>query len=216
MGREGGFRVSAPGHWFNHLVRASASTSVMKPVVRTWLRLSPRVRDAVRLGSHPERSSSSAARGPAVFVSAWHDLAEHPALLWVPPVWRSENFRPQCLSPVEMRHAVRAVDRNLIVHVRGEATPYVELIVAPLADRVIGDRVDPTTPVVANEPRLSARATSFEDAVIALRAEVFHALGDPQDWARFPNEAATRDTDQGTEAAGLRSVPRPADGLGRR
>lgn len=101
---------------------------------------------------------------PHDVADAWAVLRDHPALMWVPPLWRGAPDGP----------VYRAVERNLLVEVVGEADGHsaVRLATGPLRDRVVGDGVDPVAPVAERDGRLDVRAATFEDAVRVLAERV--------------------------------------------
>lgn len=109
---------------------------------------------------------------------AWVELKEHPALSWVPPIWRGSSTMTEA---VESRHVLTAVDKNLLVEIsRGpDRRMIVQLRTGPLQDRRVGDGVDPTTPAVSVNPELTVSAPSFEEAVIELRDVVMQVYGKP-------------------------------------
>jgi hypothetical protein len=115
---------------------------------------------------------------------AWALLYEHPALMWIPPLWRAaeDAVTPEMLT----RHAVRAVERNLLVNVRsgGEARCVVRLSTGPLEDRALGDGVDPVSPSARRDERLDVEASTFEDALCALARRVVEVYGPPPVTAR--------------------------------
>lgn len=119
-------------------------------------------------------------QGPSAdaFAEAWQDLQEHPALLWIPPVWRAENV-DAAHHNVVARHVVRAVDRNLKVQVDPDAADELRVLLAtgPLRDRQVGSAIDPTNPSGTVDPDLNVSAPTFEEAVIRLRNAVVHAYG---------------------------------------
>lgn len=109
---------------------------------------------------------------------AWTLLYEHPALMWMPPLWRvADAMPPEMLS----RHAVRSVERNLLVNVRlgGDARCIVRLSTGPLEDRALGDGVDPVSPSARRDERLDVEASTFEDAMCALARRVVEVYGPP-------------------------------------
>jgi hypothetical protein len=138
-------------------------------------------------------------RDPA---SAWALLCAHPALSWTPPLWRGVD--EELTEAVRARHAVRAIERNLLVNVRssGDGNYVVTLSTGPLEDRLIGDGVDPIAPSGRRDERLDVEATTFEDALCALANRVVELYGPGQG----PTRSATRhstDFDQaGAENAG--------------
>lgn len=152
-----------------------AAFALVERIREVWSRSEALVRR--RLSSRTVAGSNHPAR--VEFVAAWEDLRNHPSLMWVPPMWRTTDESGPELSEAERRYAVRAIDRNLTVHIVSDNPAHgcIELAVGPLVDRRIGGRVDPTTPVGKQDPSLRVRATSFEAAVIELRDAVVDAYG---------------------------------------
>jgi hypothetical protein len=154
-------------------------------------RLSTRTVAWLRNGRRASRIRVTWAPDDGEVAAAWAELREHPALSWVPPMWRS-------MSPTTdpERHAVSALERNLLVEVvpgHGKGLQ-VRLKTGPLTDRRVGDGVDPTTPSVSYDPALTVLAPTFEIAVIELRNAVLNAYGAPGHRPRFlpPAEARKR------------------------
>lgn len=111
---------------------------------------------------------------------AWAVLYDHPALTWIPPLWRlPDGPDRQGRRHVQERHAVRAIERNLVVQVQpapdGGFT--VKLATGPLRDRPMGDGVDPIAPTAAHDSRLDVTASTFESALCALAARVTAVYG---------------------------------------
>lgn len=103
--------------------------------------------------------------------SAWAELVEHPALTWVPPLWRADDDSPAALVAARS-HRVSALQRNLRVEVvPGHPRARVRLVTGPLTDRETPTGVDPLQPA-ALPFDLVAEGPTFEDAVVALRDEV--------------------------------------------
>ena len=101
------------------------------------------------------------------FATAWNFLAGHPALNWVPPFWRQ-----QVLLATESR-SVRAIERNLSISMRKVGEKGLICVgTGPLRDLVRGDRVDPLTPLMVQDPRLQAEAETFEEAIVRLAETV--------------------------------------------
>jgi hypothetical protein len=101
------------------------------------------------------------------FATAWNYLAGHPALNWVPPFWRQ-----QLLLATESR-SVRAIERNLSIAMRKVGEKWLICVgTGPLRDLVRGDRVDPLTPLMVQDPRLQAEAETFEEAIVRLADRV--------------------------------------------
>jgi hypothetical protein len=111
-------------------------------------------------------------------VDAWTLLYEHPALSWIPPMLRNASEAGSD-SGVVSRHAVRAIERNLLVNVRTSADGrcLVALSTGPLVDRELADGVDPVAPAAAHDNRLDVEADTFEDALCALARRVVEVYG---------------------------------------
>jgi len=121
------------------------------------------------------RTEEASWPAPPDFLQAWSWLRDHPALMWVPPLWRSSSSEPVGGE----RHAVRAIERSLTVSVEsGHGGPVVRLATGPLEDRTVGDGVDPLVPAAVYDERLVVQAGSFEEAVIALALRVGRVYGD--------------------------------------
>jgi hypothetical protein len=105
-------------------------------------------------------------------------LYAHPALNWTPPLWRSPDETCEQGS-LTARHAVRAVERNLLVQILAgtDGRVEVQLSTGPLADRPLGDGIDPVTPAALRDERLDVRAYTFEDAVCELARRVLSVYG---------------------------------------
>ena len=111
-------------------------------------------------------------------LEAWTELRDHPALQWVPPMWRPQVEAPA--RPVELdKFIVRAVERNLVVDfVNKSGTGMcVRVSTSPLQDRRVGVGVDPTTPAVVVDANLDAAAPTFEEAIVELRNVVVDRYG---------------------------------------
>lgn len=106
--------------------------------------------------------------------AAWLELREHPALRWVPPMWRSASP-----STGPDRHTLSAVEKNLMVEIVNDSgcAIQVRLATGPLVDRRVGDGVDPLTPAISVHPELIVSAPTFEQAIIGLRDAVVHVYG---------------------------------------
>jgi hypothetical protein len=113
-------------------------------------------------------------RNDVEFARAWDELRGHPALSWVPPMWRTDTN-----SDLDTPHVVRAVDKNLFVDITsdGDHRVMVQLRTGPLRDRIVGDGLDPVTPVASVDPELTVVAPSFEEAVLELRDVVVAVYG---------------------------------------
>ena len=113
---------------------------------------------------------------------AWHDLRHHPALIWVPPMWRLDT-EESAASSAAGRHAVSAVDRNLTIDICPcDHGVEVRLGTGPLIDRALGNgTVDPTTPAAVLDPRLTSSAPTFEQALVHLRDVVVRRYGTGSD-----------------------------------
>lgn len=124
---------------------------------------------------------ASAEGGAGRVADAWALLSEHPALTWVPPLWREA---PDQDAHRARRQAISAVERNLLVHVAvaGEGV-VVRLGTGPLVDRDLGDGVDPMNPVARHDRRLDVEARTFEDALCALAHRVVQVFGPADDVA---------------------------------
>lgn len=102
---------------------------------------------------------------------AWLELKEHPALTWVPPLWRPDDDSPAALEAAR-RHRISALQRNLRVDVvPSEVGVRVRLVTGPLTDRRTPLGIDPLQPAVVSSD-LIAEGHTFEDAVLALRDAV--------------------------------------------
>lgn len=112
------------------------------------------------------------------FGEAWSWLREHPALTWVPPLWRSNDES----AIGGTGHTIRAIECNLVVTVEhGTHGPVIRLITGPLKDRPWGDgTIDPLVPASVRDERVAVQAGSFEEAVVALAARVASVYGDCQ------------------------------------
>ena len=130
-------------------------------------------------------------------VDAWMLLYEHPALSWTPPMLRNGREAGSD-SGVVTRHAVRAIERNLLVHVRTSADGrcLVALSTGPLVDRVIGDGIDPVAPAAARDDRLDVEAETFEDALCALARRVMEVYGPPPVETGMQVSGSKRPTDR--------------------
>jgi hypothetical protein len=119
-------------------------------------------------------STSGQPRGLA---DAWALLSAHPALTWVPPLWRDAT---EMDTGWAREQAVSAVERNLLVHIGVDGRGVmVRLGTGPLVDRNLGDGVDPVNPAARHDRRLDVEAPTFEDAVCALADRVVQILGPP-------------------------------------
>lgn len=108
---------------------------------------------------------------------AWRELLEHPALQWVPPMWRGNPS-----TGATRIHAVRAIERNLVVEISDVGSRFaVSLCTGPLVDRRLPDGVDPVTPAGAVDPALTVTGATFEQAVVKLRDAVVHSYGSGED-----------------------------------
>lgn len=122
---------------------------------------------------------------------AWAVLHEHPALMWIPPLWRTEHQSADndiFLS----RHAVRAIERNLVIDVQPAAGGgcTVRLATGPLHDRQLGDGVDPVAPAATHDSRLDVSAATFESALCALAERVTDVYGPATTTAAPPTWAS--------------------------
>lgn len=106
--------------------------------------------------------------------AAWLELREHPALRWVPPMWRSASP-----GTAPDRHTLSAVEKNLMVEIVTDSgcEVQVRLATGPLVDRHVGDGVDPMTPAISLHPELTVSAPTFEQAIIGLRDAVVRVYG---------------------------------------
>lgn len=100
---------------------------------------------------------------------AWSELRRHPALVWVPPMWRT-RIDSRAAFDVMCRHAVSAIDRNLVIDVeaQGDGTLVVRLATGPLKDRPVDGGIDSVAPAGGIDSKLDVRGSSFEDAVVRL------------------------------------------------
>jgi hypothetical protein len=130
------------------------------------------------MSPEPTTSASADSLPSWNFLQAWKWLLDHPALVWVPPLWRTTSAH----AIGGTRHTVRAVERNLTVTVEmGPGGPLIQLITGPLEDRTSRDgSVDPLIPAAVRDERLIVQAGSFEEAVVALAATVAQVYGDRQ------------------------------------
>lgn len=145
--------------------------------------------------------------GPPAVLHAWALLRRHPALMWVPPLWRAGAPGPAAGDT----HAVRAIDRNLILAVaagpHGRCT--YRLGTGPLRDRELGDGVDPTAPAPTHDPRLDVEAATFDQALCALADRVLTYYGPVETAAPLRMAAPSdEDGDEGAEARVLRRAVR--------
>ncbi|MEV5000499.1 hypothetical protein [Nocardioides sp. LML1-1-1.1] len=124
----------------------------------------------------------------AEVADAWNDLHAHPALQWVPPMWRTA--RP---TTAPSQHAIHAIEVNLVVAVESaNSAVKVRLATGPLHDKVLSDGVDPVTPTIHTDPNLCVSAATFEEALVELRDVLIHNYGpvnDPR--AHAPKDAET-------------------------
>ena len=113
----------------------------------------------------------------ASVVEAWKLLCEHHALNWTPPMWRRELGGGDQRRAA--RHAVRAVERNLLVQVEcdEQGRSVVRLSTGPLRDRELGDGIDPVAPAAERDRRLDVEGPTFEVALCALAARVVEFYG---------------------------------------
>lgn len=172
-------RVSRPA-----LQGISRSVRALQGVSRALVARAPL---SNRLTPARNRHMPEPATAEAEVAEAWLELRAHPALSWVPPMWRSAE------SPTGMaRHAVSAMDKNLTVDIQFGPAHHllVRLTTGPLKDRYVGDGLDPLTPTVSVDPNLTVYAASFERAVIELRDAVHKAYG-PADTGAALTSAAT-------------------------
>lgn len=110
---------------------------------------------------------------------AWTLLYEHPALTWTPPIWRTPEGEQSPGMPLAC-HAIRAVERNLLVQVKqADGQPVVFLSTGPLEDRQLGDGIDPVAPAACRDERLDVQAVTFEKALCALALRVIDVYGMP-------------------------------------
>jgi hypothetical protein len=135
------------------------------------------------------RARARTNRSDVEFARAWDELRGHPALSWVPPMWRTDTG-----SDLDTPHVVRAVDKNLFVDITsdGDHRVMVQLRTGPLRDRIVGDGLDPVTPVASVDPELTVVAPSFEEAVLELRDVVVAVYGTTHHEATHPAHAKTR------------------------
>lgn len=108
--------------------------------------------------------------------AAWHYLAHHPRLRWLPPLWRERD-------DMDTRHlenlVVRSVERNLVVSVESEhGTSRFVLRTGPLEDLRRGGDVDPVTPAMEIDDRLCGAGESFEAALASLARQVERVYDD--------------------------------------
>lgn len=161
-------------------VALAASRSLARFAQNT-ARLMERLADRQTEAQPPTRHRNDQEPAPgepvAEVVRAWQDLREHPALVWVPPVWRTAGLP----DDTRTTHMWRAIDKNLVVKVipdkRGMA---VRLATGPLLDKELNGRVDPTNPASTIDPTLDVTAESFGQAVLALRDAVIAKYGPAQ------------------------------------
>jgi hypothetical protein len=114
---------------------------------------------------HGERDQAEHVR------DAWLELKEHPALTWVPPLWRPDEPTPAALEAAR-RHRVSALQQNLRVDVVPSTGGLrVRLATGPLTDRKTASGVDPLRPAAVGAD-LVVEGSTFEDAVLALRDAV--------------------------------------------
>lgn len=100
---------------------------------------------------------------------AWSELRRHPALVWIPPMWRSRVDDPAAFD-VMRRRSVSAVDRNLVidVEVQDDGSLMVRLATGPLMDRPVDGGIDPVAPAGGIDAKLDVQGSSFEEAVVKL------------------------------------------------
>jgi hypothetical protein len=81
------------------------------------------------------------------------------------------------------------VERNLLVQILAgpDGRVVVHVTTGPLADRSLGDGVDPVTPAALRDERLDVRAATFEDAVCELARRVVAVYGPAEAPARHPS-----------------------------
>lgn len=102
---------------------------------------------------------------------AWLELKDHPALTWVPPLWRPDEATPAATEAAR-RHRVSALQQNLRVDVVPSSGGHrVRLVTGPLADRHTPTGVDPLHPAAVGAD-LVVEGSTFEEAVLALRDAV--------------------------------------------
>lgn len=131
-------------------------------------------RSSVLYGAVRGRVVAVWSRSDEDVAEAWSELVQHPELSWVPPMWRTVS--PTTEASV---HAVSAVEQNLKVDIvhgpRGRTE--VRLMTGKLHDRKMGQGVDPMTPMVSVDPKLTVTAPTFEKAVLELRDAVVETYG---------------------------------------
>ncbi|MCW2572398.1 MAG: hypothetical protein JWO88_2456 [Frankiales bacterium] len=121
---------------------------------------------------------------------AWLELKEHPALNWVPPLWRPDDDSPQAQAAAR-RHRISALQRNLRIDMVERVDGVrVRLVTAPLTDLSTPDGVDPLQPAMA-QPDLVGEAPTFEEALLALRDAV-RRLAHTQESVQVRGNAASR------------------------
>lgn len=106
---------------------------------------------------------------PSAVRDAWKELRQHPALMWVPPMWRS-HVDSDAAVEVMRRHAVSAIERNLVIEVetQDDGSLLVRLATGPLRDRIVDGGIDPVAPAGGVDAKLDVFGSSFEDAVVKL------------------------------------------------
>jgi hypothetical protein len=111
--------------------------------------------------------------------AAWHQMRQHPALLWVPPVWRTQRCSDEAQA-VMLQRAVSALDRNLVVELGHDESgvPWVRIATGRLQDRPTNDGVDPLNAAGSVDPKLDVTAPSFPEAVLQLRDRLVENYGE--------------------------------------
>jgi len=120
-------------------------------------------------GLAPRPAARRAAARQQEVAEAWEELRYRPELTWIPPLWRAESANLQART-IERRHMVSALDRNLKIDVMSHnGAVCIRIATGPLEDRQTSAGADPLAPSAILHPDLDVTATSFEQAVLALR-----------------------------------------------
>lgn len=176
-----------PHHHVRHddrnLVRTfkARAEQVTRSATATAQRLVSQARTRSWAAHHPDVQLGAVAISLATAQEvqrAWCDLQSHPALLWTPPLWRTDPHNWSSATPT-VTHSERAIERNLKVELitQPNGMMQVRLMTGPLKDKPTPSGIDPLTPVAELNPRLVVIAATFEDAVLELRDAVVGEYG---------------------------------------
>jgi hypothetical protein len=169
--------IMPTGQWRRGL--SSACQHMLNDARRTLVALEERWPSQLRFTGSAQHliNQTKSLDAPEAFADAWTEIRQHPALQWVPPIWRSASE-----NQASRKYAINAIDRNLVIDVvnADNGSAQVRLTTGPLVDREVGDGVDATTPAATFDPRLDVQAETFEAAVLRLRDALVANYGPTQ------------------------------------